>query len=296
MNPASFRRRGFTLIELLVVIAIIAVLVAMLLPAVQQAREAARRSVCSNNLKQIGIALHNYHETNYVLPPGYIDNDPLADTQNRNLLGWGTFLLPYVDQGALFDKISASGAFDRSWPTVAAMTTASVANPVPYARVGVPTFLCPSDPNPLGAINQKVSNFAKSNYTGVSGGSYRRDASGTLPTGAMYDNSMTSFPVITDGLSNVAIIGERCSVGSRNATIWVGNPTDAAYYTQNAIMDSSEYYALNKGGAWNFSSPHFGGVQFVFGDGSVHFLSNDLDRRTCGYLGAIKDGAIVKEF
>ena len=267
---------GFTLIELLVVISIIAVLVALLLPAVQQAREAARQSTCKNNLKQFGLALHNYHDVANVFP---------AFTGGEALRMSGfVALLPYVEQGGTAREVEALPASNRPW-----------SNNFPWTRkIGV--MSCPSDPNPLGAINQKVSNFAKSNYTGVSGGSYRRDASGTLPTGAMYDNSMTSFPVITDGLSNVAIIGERCSVGSRNATIWVGNPTDAAYYTQNAIMDSSEYYALNKGGAWNFSSPHFGGVQFVFGDGSVHFLSNDLDRRTCGYLGAIKDGAIVKEF
>src|SRR4051812_6730319 len=99
MIPKTFKR-GFTLIELLVVIAIIAVLIALLLPAVQQAREAARRSQCKNNLKQIGLALHNYHDTANTLPPGWIGDPTGSNAGNR--WGWGTMILPYLDQAPLY--------------------------------------------------------------------------------------------------------------------------------------------------------------------------------------------------
>jgi len=122
-------RKGFTLIELLVVIAIIAILIALLLPAVQQAREAARRSTCKNNLKQIGIAMHNYRDVHNTLPPGYLDDDPAADVTNRNLLGWGTFILPYIEQSTLYNSIAEAGALDNDWTTISEMTTVSASVP-----------------------------------------------------------------------------------------------------------------------------------------------------------------------
>lgn len=296
-------RRGFTLIELLVVIAIIAVLASMLLPAVQQAREAARRSTCRNNLKQIGIAFHSYHETHLVLPPCYLDSDPMssespsANDRNLNLLGWGTFLLPHLDQTNLYNQIAGSGAFNQNWTTVAAMTTASATVPAPYAKTTIATFLCPTDPNPMGAINANVSNYAKSNYTANGGSTYRRNAAGSLPTGPMYDNSRVSFQTITDGLSNVALVGERGSLGEKYATIWAGNPSDGWYYTQNAVMATNPYYGINwPEGHWNFSSAHTGGAHFLLVDGSVHFLANEIDLNTYSYLGGIADGKPVKEF
>lgn len=127
------RKRGFTLIELLVVIAIIAILIALLLPAVQQAREAARRSTCKNNLKQIGIALHNYHDTHSVLPPGVLmfddgSGDPDPDLGNW---GWNTFLLPYIDQAPLYNQLTPNGA---NFPTSAAGS---------LIQTVVPILVCP---------------------------------------------------------------------------------------------------------------------------------------------------------
>ncbi len=289
------RRRAFTLIELLVVIAIIAVLIALLLPAVQQAREAARRSQCKNNLKQMGIALHNYHDTHGVLPPGYIDIDPLANTLNQNMLGWGTFILPFVDQGPLYNVISQSGACTAAWPTVSAMTTSSGTVPTPYAKTVLQTFICPTDPT--AAINTKVYSYAKSNYTGVGGSGYRSSSPTAPPSGTFYDNSRVSLKNVTDGSSNTAMIGERGSAGSKSGTIWVGNPSDAWYYTQCAVMTNSDYYSINEpAGSWNFTSSHTGGAHFLFGDGAVRFLSDSMDLTTYGYLGSIADGKVVGEY
>lgn len=293
MTRESQRRPGFTLIELLVVIAIIAVLIALLLPAVQQAREAARRSQCKNNLKQIGLALHNYHDAFKVYPSGYIDNDPSADTLNHNLLGWQTFILPHIDQAPLYNLISQSGAFDAAWPTVAAMTTVSSSLPVPYAKTILPSYICPSDGGT--GINKNVLNYAKSNYTGVGGANYTY--SGDKTSGTFYDNSCVSIKDYTDGTSNTAIVGERSTWNGKSATIWVGNPTNGDYYTQCAIMDDSDYYSINNpSGSWNFTSNHTGGAHFLFGDGAVHFLSNDLDLVTYKNLGAVADGMVVGPF
>ena len=127
-------RRGFTLIELLVVIAIIAILIALLLPAVQQAREAARRSVCQNNLKQIGLALHNYHDVHRTFPPGWIGVESgVVNFEGESGFGWGAFILPYVDQAPLYQSFD----FDESM--VHAMNLSKL-------KQTLSVYLCPSDP------------------------------------------------------------------------------------------------------------------------------------------------------
>jgi len=130
------RRRGFTLVELLVVIAIIGVLIALLLPAVQQAREAARRMQCQNNLKQLGLSLHNYHDTFGKFPAGRYEDGNVSSQ-----LGWGTMILPFLEQSALFDSIQAHGGMTTSstWDTVADVRDID-------AKVVLEAFLCPSDP------------------------------------------------------------------------------------------------------------------------------------------------------
>jgi prepilin-type N-terminal cleavage/methylation domain-containing protein len=156
MHPAS-RRRGFTLIELLVVIAIIAILIGLLLPAVQKIREAAARMSCSNNLHQLGLAVHNYHDTN-----GYFPN---AGTANAHW-GWGTYLLPYIEQDNLYRQLNPPDPFNN--------TAAVVMPPVTNATIGaflqsrIKTYLCPSDPvdnNP----NVSFQNYGKSNYVAMVG-------------------------------------------------------------------------------------------------------------------------------
>jgi prepilin-type N-terminal cleavage/methylation domain-containing protein len=137
------RPRGFTLIELLVVIAIIAILVALLLPAVQQAREAARRSQCKSNLKQLGVALHNYHDVHSVFPPGCVNQEgDTANPDDRDRLNWTwpVYLMPYMDQAPLYEQLNPG-------PTRA---TAAVSDPAKRAVMQQPlaAFRCPSDVGP----------------------------------------------------------------------------------------------------------------------------------------------------
>src|SRR5579863_1826177 len=160
------RKKGFTLIELLVVIAIIAILVSLLLPAVQQAREAARRTQCKNNLKQIGLALHNYHDALLVFPPGYVDKngDPNSTPDNDLGPGWGwaSFILPYLDQGNLYSQINFN------------LGVGLGANAQP-SLVTLPVMQCPSDtlPQPFpvydSSFTTPIATVAYGNYVGCNG-------------------------------------------------------------------------------------------------------------------------------
>ncbi|UUO06772.1 DUF1559 domain-containing protein [Blastopirellula sp. J2-11] len=298
-------RNAFTLVELLVVIAIIGVLIAMLLPAVQQAREAARRSQCSNNVKQIGLGLHNYHDTFGSLPSGWIDDDPYDDITNANLLGWGALLLPFIEQSSLHDAMDSVGAFDGKWFSIPAMTTASAAVPTPYAKTVISGYICPSDPT--GSFNLTYGGFAKSNYTGIGGIGYRTDNTpGSLypvPTGAFYDNSRIKFRDIRDGLTNTFLIGERSTITHpdpldvKYGTIWIGGRIQTEYYLNNAIVSTTLAYKLNGvPGHHNLTSAHPGGAQFLFGDGSSHFISDTINPVSYQNLGSIAEGNVVGEY
>lgn len=225
---ARNHRAGFTLIELLVVIAIIAILIALLLPAVQQAREAARRSSCKNNLKQIGLALHNYHDTYNMFPMGgYRGNT------NEESWGWGAYLLPQLEQQTLFDQIQVNNL----------RLTQVMADPNLRTFTATPltVFICPSDTGRNGIMDGPRLNSSsgrhfnglsgvgtgfrvgKSNYIGVCGyGDVSRfDGQTRRPDGILYLNSSIRFRDITDGTSNTFAVGERdyfCHQGA-----WVGN-------------------------------------------------------------------------
>ena len=204
-------RRGFTLIELLVVIAIIAILIALLLPAVQQAREAARRSQCQNNLKQIGLGLHNYHDTHKVFPPGVITDTGWA---------WGTMILPFVDQANLYNTMAPGGIMDLSNAT-------QLAN----AQTVLNVYLCPSDPwgSPQKNTNYAITitppggsaatyNIGMSNYTGASGTSLGNcEAVSSMGTGILTINSNIKVRDVTDGASNTMLVGER---GSQSSAVY----------------------------------------------------------------------------
>ena len=217
LRPAS--KNGFTLIELLVVIAIIATLVAILLPAVQQAREAARRSSCKNNLKQLGIAIHNYHDTYNTLPPGTIT--PLTGTPPTPVVaaswGWGAQILPFMEQPALYDA-----TLGANLTLVQASTAASTT--LPLLQNSIATYRCPSDNGPQTNTNCQVNgqNLATSNYVANNDRGAQMltaaNANSTLNAiftysnsarGIAWTNSRCRFADVTDGLSNTIIIGER---------------------------------------------------------------------------------------
>ena len=194
-------RRGFTLIELLVVIAIIAVLIALLLPAVQAAREAARRSSCQNNLKQLALAFHNYHDVHGTLPP--------AANREPNWHGYSahTMVLPFIEQGNIYDQIQFGGDI-AFWRHYEDDTTDPPLDPLDICRVRIPAFLCPSDKaypsgSEIGNNNYGVSFGASLGWSGGSG------VNDSVKTNGMFRRSMnTTFADVTDGLSNTIMIGE----------------------------------------------------------------------------------------
>ncbi len=222
------RRRGFTLIELLVVIAIIAVLIALLLPAVQQAREAARRTQCKNNLKQLGLALHNYENALNVLPPGTIDMaaPPILAPANRSLASTLSQILPYLEQG------NKAAQFNWGVPMF---------DPLNYEAIvqDLPAFLCPSDPSAGFVTVQANRPNGRTNYTqslgyatsiddayGTGGRPYTTATGGAVPTrGPFGRGTKTRFGQITDGLSNTAFFAE--IKRGPGGTPTVTNPTDA---------------------------------------------------------------------
>jgi len=285
-------RRAFTLIELLVVIAIIAVLIALLLPAVQQAREAARRSQCKNSLKQIGLAIHNYHDSFNTIPPGWI---------STNLFGWNSMILPNMDQGPLYSALN----FNNVW-------TADATNPIKI----LPVLRCASDTG-TPTVTTLVT-AGRSNYAGVGGSSTITTTTNLVITtgGSFGENSKHNFRDHTDGLSNTLIVGERKSAGgaSQNPggdTVWVGIANDNTSAGQCLIIgDTAAVDAPNNKGTNSatvsyiastspmegYSSFHVGGAQFLLGDGSVRFISENVNTTTYANPRTIADGQVLGDF
>ena len=290
-------KTGFTLIELLVVIAIIAVLIALLLPAVQSAREAARRATCVNNLKQIGIALHNYHDSRNTFPPGYCSywraDSGDAGTAEDDLgagWGWGSMILPQLEQNSLYNSIN----FNLSM-AFAANTTAQL--------VRVASFLCPSDSTALTVPVRDQTNtntvytVAAANYVGM----YGLGEIGAAPgagNGMFFRNSRISFAELLDGSSNTIAIGERSH--NLSYVTWTGRAVGGWLFKTSSVeggtdtfqVDPEESFTMILGpvGLENlprtpnnprahvedYWSRHPGGVNFVFGDGSVHFIKSTI--------------------
>jgi prepilin-type N-terminal cleavage/methylation domain-containing protein/prepilin-type processing-associated H-X9-DG protein len=247
--------RGFTLIELLVVIAIIAVLIALLLPAVQAAREAARRTQCTSNLKQIGLALHGYHDVHNTFPAGgwiALFNQP--KTANMNM-GWSAVVLPWLEQRVVFDGLNLSFPYGNAVNSTHGHTVLAI-------------YLCPSQPrkSDWGRTATDQFDYADCDYGGMYGprGLISPSDRNDPPRGPMIFNQPISIVQITDGTSSTIFVGE--DPEAQNA-MWISG--------QN-IFDQA--FAVNARPPFEngeeLTSQHPGGVNTLFADGSVHFLKN----------------------
>lgn len=277
------RRFGFTLIELLVVIAIIGILISLLLPAVQAAREAARRSQCSNQLKQMGLACHSYHDLFRVFPSGYLANVPYNNSVNDTSPGWGwaALILPQLEQTALARQINFSLPIEQPANAAAVQTV-------------VPVYLCPSDLTPGAAFmipdtsGNPLLKAAPSSYAGCVGNDYSA-ADGPDGSGILFRNSRVRAADILDGLSMTIVVGERAWSNAKG--IWAGaprgavlmmgdqnhNPVTPSITASSAILVQVHTHLLNAteepdGATDDFSSNHPGGAFFAFADGSVRFI------------------------
>jgi prepilin-type N-terminal cleavage/methylation domain-containing protein/prepilin-type processing-associated H-X9-DG protein len=335
MNRAA--HRGFTLIELLVVIAIIGILIALLVPAVQKVRESAARLTCTNNLKQIGLALHSHHDDMKSFPPGYIDGNTNPDSTPDNDVGpgwgWASFLLPYLDQGNVYKQINFSQPVGKG-------VNAQV------SQISLTIFQCPSDAYTSTSVFDVydtnyniIARVAQGNYIGCNGWEECFNGAGGNPQpgpgadglsglygkagrGAFYRNSRTRIAEIKDGLSNTIVAGERS--GDHAPSTWTGAiaggrcpawmagqapyspPPGLAY--DNA--DWGEAFVLGHCNATHLPSVDFPiydpdvfysmhsprGANFLFGDGSVHFLSGGVNPNTYQALGTIAGGELSSDW
>ena len=331
-------RPGFTLIELLVVIAIIAILIGLLLPAVQKVREAAARMQCSNNLKQMGLALHAYHDANNALPPG--------GTPDPGQGGWGSswmvFILPYIEQNNIYQKFVFTGV--SGWN---GNTNYDVVN-----NIKIPVYRCPSSPLPLttngtpnsqnlevvtyvgisGAVNGLIPNYTESRTD--TGGSGTGCCQGGISSagGFLFPSSHVKLTDISDGTSNTIMVSEQgdfitTTDGAKNAwnagqaNGWLIGATPGTPPNYNSGSDNRTFqmttirYGLDQKTGWTpggncggqgvcqnsgdnipLNSTHTGGVNSLFGDGSVHFLSDGISIATLAQLATRDDGVPLPNF
>ena len=325
----NLRRRGFTLIELLVVIAIIAVLIALLLPAVQQAREAARRTQCKNSLKQIGLAFHNYENSFLMFPPAYVGEPgrtgPTPPSgQSANVHGWTEYILPYIDQGAVYNKINFS---------VPLLDAAGTGTSV-YSAV-IPVFMCASTPRSSGAVtinyaagdwwNAKAVTYTTGacDYTPFGGmvgsgtGMYALTVAPTSPQGRKQgilsdDNIKVRIGDVIDGTTNTLLLYER---SGRNDLYQKGKliTTNGTYgggwadpgifedWVAGSSLDGSVHKGpcavncSNRSGDGGYSF-HAGGIHVLLADGAVRFLGESASPIVFANLGTHQGGQITPEF
>lgn len=342
------KRSGFTLVELLVVIAIIGILISMLLPAVQQVREAARRTQCLNNLRQIGLATLNYESAHMAFPPATQRNHnttissrgpavrPRPENTNGDALkiAWSVFILPFIEQNNLEESFRVgTDRWQDDW------TLAVNANGERVATAIIPFFICPSDDSPDGDGNRCYTPdeplsagavFGKSNYIAVAGAKNSfndcSEAEFRSLWGIMGTNSRTGFGNISDGSSNTMLCGERSSINylendpNGNVTpranygaIWAGRDGSNSDYTSKVpgVTSFSADYAFagvtgTNAANWSIngfdaprgigSSYHPSGANFVYADGSAHFLDENLNINTLMDLAAMADGNVLGEY
>jgi prepilin-type N-terminal cleavage/methylation domain-containing protein/prepilin-type processing-associated H-X9-DG protein len=272
-RPENVLGAGFTLIELLVVIAIIGVLIALLVPAVQKVREAAARAQCANNLKQIGLACHAFHDSYRSLPPGYTASESYPSVSPG--WGWSAYLLPYLEQQNIFQGIDFTQPVEKQ---------AAI-------KIVLPGFLCPSDMPPAEAF--AISDItlgtlcmaAPSSYAATCG-SDASEVDAPVGNGIFYRNSNTRLTDIADGTSNTTMIGDRAWTDTNG--VWAGVVHDAVTRpgptnpwpsttapAQALVLCHNNWINIKSdsdGGLDDFSSNHPGGANLVFADGSVRFM------------------------
>ena len=298
------RLKGFTLIELLVVIAIIAILIALLLPAVQQAREAARRTQCKNNLKQWGLALHNYHDVYKKFPIGSM---ALNITGPEHRMPWIIPALPFIDQANLFANFDMSLHYNTA-PNQAQRNETFDGMHCPSART--------RDRKPFAEAEGWTTH-----YYGVAGAKGPKPGGGTFShsgnvtgthggsstNGILYRNSDTAIRHVTDGTSNTLMVGEISSkpVGSNSYRAWIqgssGDTAGAAHYTTKNVARGIgpagwSNSTTRRFGDVRFGSNHTGGAQFLLADGSVRFVSENVDFNTYQALATRGEGEVIGEY
>jgi prepilin-type N-terminal cleavage/methylation domain-containing protein/prepilin-type processing-associated H-X9-DG protein len=300
---------GFTLIELLVVITIMAALIGLLLPAVQAAREAARRTQCANNLKQIGLALHNYHISIGTFPSAYVSAVPPGVVNYPELgpgWGWGAMILNHLEQRPLYDGINFQMRIEHAASDTVRRTILS-------------TFLCPSSPTGGAALVTAdeaqtvilVNDMAAGQYVGSAGQGEVEDVPGSN-NGLLFRNSRITFHDVTDGLSQTLLAGER----SRNLAdaTWVGAVASGRVCTNptwpNRDCATSNVMVMANTGPWpdeplvnvpnhkaskadDYWSLHAGGCNFLLGDGSVRFIKETVNPTAFSALASRAGGEIV---
>ena len=320
--PRLSRRRGFTLIELLVVIAIIAVLIALLLPAVQQAREAARRSQCKNNLKQLALALHNYHDVYTAFPINYRPSGTTFDDATYSVWSWMQSTLPYIEQGNLYDTLVPGAPMETHAPS-------KLASETPIA-----TFLCPSDSTSQGGMLAGRSDIADANLrkavtnykaclgqnwewatfnspgrgknSGQTNGLVFCDGlicpttSGTTPSDpAWIGGNQSNMGSISDGTTNTFAIGEAVAGWSQwnwwfNCNASTATCAIPLNYRKGLVDLQANAHDWNRN--YSFFSQHTGGAQFAMCDGSVQFISDNINQDTYQNLGSLSGGEVVGEY
>lgn len=295
-------KKGFTLVELLVVIAIIGILVGMLLPAVQQVREAARRTQCANQCRQMGLAVMNYESAHMHFPPGWSTNSPM-DPLSAPGWGWSAHVLPFLDQGNVAENIDYRTSIEDHDHEVIIQSEMEV-------------FLCPSDPTVDTIVNLDTHIehgdhdhdhdhlvayvgsdddhhellVSRSNYSGAFGSNEIED-SPLDGNGIFFANSRVRFGDIRDGSSNTIMIGER--LNTLGPISWVGVVADVdepfariVAITDHAPNDPSMHFE-------DFRSGHIGGINVTLADGSTHFVANTIDESAYRAFGSRAGGEIA---
>ncbi|TVQ01489.1 MAG: DUF1559 domain-containing protein [Planctomycetaceae bacterium] len=314
--------QGFTLVELLVVIAIIGIMVGLLLPAVQAAREAARRMQCSNNMKQIGLALHNFHDSHRRFPPGIlgpVPNPPAGSTANHQYVGTLAYLLPYLEQTALYDQMKSE--LEIGVDRFPGVTYSGISGRVENwflnapawaaAQTKLPAYECPSA-NPYnntwtfaytytigtevtgGYFGSNMPQLGRTNYAASAGGigEAHNNAGWAQYIGTFWPRSKRNFSDVLDGTSNTFAFGEVLGGFDGDEMlfgfVWMGmGPMPSAWRLPPK---------LTRPGWYQYGSQHPGVVQFTLFDGSVRAVSGSVDRNFFLFSSGVRDGRLHEAF